>query len=52
MMACSLPTHSVTPAKAGAYPEVLPFMPCHSRHLRMDPGLRRDDIAFVEALAP
>jgi hypothetical protein len=49
MMSSYLLIHGVTPAKAGAHPEVSPFVHRRSHHLRMDPGLRRDDIAFVEA---
>jgi hypothetical protein len=52
MMCDSRPNHGVIRAKAGAHPEVPPFVHCWLHHLRMGPGLRRDDIAFVETFVP
>ena len=52
MMSVSLHVHRVTPAQAGVHLEVIPIAQFEVGHLMMDPGLRRDDIAFVEHSAP
>jgi hypothetical protein len=47
MMAQSLHTHCVTPAQAAAHPEMAPDRRKVRTYLRLDPGLRRDDIELV-----
>ncbi|MBN9315587.1 MAG: hypothetical protein J0I99_07615 [Devosia sp.] len=52
MMLLSLHFHRVTPAQAGVHLEGVPIAQFGVDHPRMDSGLRRNDIAFVEVSTP